>query len=223
MTAEPPLQVESREEIVYLLGEACELEHGLMCEYLYARFSLKRTVGKGLTPEQLDRAQAWESALIGVIKQEMLHRPGRPGRRRAAGRPGRACSASRASRAQPRQRGAAGRLRRPCLRHPCCRYPAGRRAGAPTGKAIHPAGTERDADRHQLRRSQPILASPDVQHRAAGRRQPGMGCHGHRPPGLTCNAQRHGHPGRELRYHRPGKGSSCPPRPAPAGPRTCSR
>jgi len=30
-------------------------------------------------------------------------------------------------------------------------------------------------------------------------------------------------PGRELRYHRPGKRSSCPPRPTPAGPRTCSR
>ena len=73
MTAEPPLQVESREELVYLLGEACEIEHGLMCEYLYAQFSLKRTVGEGLTPEQLARVQAWESALIGVIKQEMLH------------------------------------------------------------------------------------------------------------------------------------------------------
>ena len=53
MTAEPPLQVESREELVYLLGEACELEHGLMCEYLYAQFSLKRAAGEGLTPEQL--------------------------------------------------------------------------------------------------------------------------------------------------------------------------
>ena len=41
MTIEPPLQVGSREELVYLLGEACEIEHGLMCEYLYAQFSLK--------------------------------------------------------------------------------------------------------------------------------------------------------------------------------------
>src|SRR6266516_2071572 len=73
MTAEPPLQVESREELVYLLGEACELEHGLMCEYLYAQFSLKRTAGEGLTPEQLARVQAWEATLIDVIKQEMLH------------------------------------------------------------------------------------------------------------------------------------------------------
>src|SRR6202795_2805668 len=64
MTAEPPLRVESREELVYLLGEACEIEHGLMCEYLYAQFSLKRTVEEGLTAEQLARVQAWEATLI---------------------------------------------------------------------------------------------------------------------------------------------------------------
>jgi len=73
MTVEPPLQVESREELVYLLGEACEIEHGLMCEYLYAQFSLKRATDEGLTAEQLARVQAWESTLIDVIKQEMLH------------------------------------------------------------------------------------------------------------------------------------------------------
>jgi hypothetical protein len=71
--AEPVLKVETREELVYLLGQACELEHGLMCEYLYAQFSLKRGLDEGLTPAQLDRVQAWEAALISVIKQEMLH------------------------------------------------------------------------------------------------------------------------------------------------------
>jgi hypothetical protein len=65
--------VESREELVYLLGEACELEHGLLCEYLYAQFSLKRSLEEGLTAEQLTRIQAWELTLIDVIKQEMLH------------------------------------------------------------------------------------------------------------------------------------------------------
>src|SRR6266550_6986379 len=70
---EPPLRVESREELVYLLGEACELEHGLLCEYLYAQFSLKRNVEEGVTVEQLARIQAWELTLIDVIKQEMLH------------------------------------------------------------------------------------------------------------------------------------------------------
>src|SRR6202048_4263356 len=71
--AEPPLRVESREELVYLLGEACELEHGLLCEYLYAQFSLKRSVDEGVSPEQLLRIQAWELTMIDVIKQEMLH------------------------------------------------------------------------------------------------------------------------------------------------------
>ena len=73
MNAEPALKVESREELVYLLGEACEIEHGLMCEYLYAQFSLKRSVEEGLTAEQMARVQLWEATLIGVIKQEMLH------------------------------------------------------------------------------------------------------------------------------------------------------
>src|SRR5438477_5974665 len=70
---EPALRVESREELVYLLGEACELEHGLLCEYLYAQFSLKRSVDEGVTLEQLARIQAWELTIIDVVKQEMLH------------------------------------------------------------------------------------------------------------------------------------------------------
>src|SRR5216683_695022 len=70
---EPQLRIESREELVYLLGEACELEHGLLCEYLYAQFSLKRSVQEGVTPEQLARIQAWELTIIDVVKQEMLH------------------------------------------------------------------------------------------------------------------------------------------------------
>ena len=72
-SAEPVLTVDTREELVYLLGQACEIEHGLMCEYLYAQFSLKRGLDEGLTPGQLARVQAWEAALIGVTKQEMLH------------------------------------------------------------------------------------------------------------------------------------------------------
>jgi Ferritin-like len=70
---EPPLRVDSREELVYLLGEACELEHGLLCEYLYAQFSLKRGVEEGITADELARVQAWEKVLVDIVKQEMLH------------------------------------------------------------------------------------------------------------------------------------------------------
>jgi Ferritin-like len=73
MTNESPLEIESREELVYLLGEACEIEHGLMCEYIYAQFSLKRAVDEGVTPEQLTHITAWNLTLVDIIKQEMLH------------------------------------------------------------------------------------------------------------------------------------------------------
>ncbi|MDQ1442947.1 MAG: hypothetical protein QOG97_3175, partial [Acidimicrobiaceae bacterium] len=73
MTAEQAMRIDSREELVYLVGEACEIEHGLMCQYLYAQFSLKRTPDEGISPEQLARVRIWEASLIDVIKQEMLH------------------------------------------------------------------------------------------------------------------------------------------------------
>jgi hypothetical protein len=63
VNAEPALKVENREELVYLLGDACEVEHGLMCEYLHAQFSLKRGVEEGLTGEQLARVQLLEATL----------------------------------------------------------------------------------------------------------------------------------------------------------------
>lgn len=73
ITPEPRLRVDSREELIYLLGEASELEHGLLCEYLYAQFSLKRGVDEGVSAEQLARMQAWEQTIIDIVKQEMLH------------------------------------------------------------------------------------------------------------------------------------------------------
>jgi hypothetical protein len=73
MVVEPPLRVERREELVWLLTQACELEHGLMCEYLFAQFTLKRTQAEGLSAEQLARVAAWEAVIVDVTKQEMLH------------------------------------------------------------------------------------------------------------------------------------------------------
>ena len=36
------IAVTDREELIYLLSEASELEHGLCCSYLFTAFSLKR-------------------------------------------------------------------------------------------------------------------------------------------------------------------------------------
>src|SRR5260370_22968117 len=68
-----PLVVTAGEELIFLLCEASELEHLLMCEYLFAAFSLKDGVEEGLTPEQLDAVRRWERVITGVAVQEMLH------------------------------------------------------------------------------------------------------------------------------------------------------
>jgi Ferritin-like len=73
LAAEPPLGVERREELVWLLVQAAELEHGLMCEYLFAQFTLKRSQQEGLSAEQLAKVAAWEAVIVDVTKQEMLH------------------------------------------------------------------------------------------------------------------------------------------------------
>jgi CDGSH-type Zn-finger protein/truncated hemoglobin YjbI len=68
-----PLVIEHREPLIYMLCSAAELEHALMCEYLFAAFTLKRSVDEGLTEEQLAAVERWRSALLLVAKQEMLH------------------------------------------------------------------------------------------------------------------------------------------------------
>ena len=72
-TAEPRLVIEHREALIYMICEAAELEHGLMCEYLFAAFSLKNHVGEGVSEDRLQAIQHWRSTVLGVAAQEMLH------------------------------------------------------------------------------------------------------------------------------------------------------
>jgi hypothetical protein len=65
--------IEHRSALVYMLCAAAELEHALMCEYLYAAFSLKRSVEEGLTREQVAAVERWRSTILTVAQQEMLH------------------------------------------------------------------------------------------------------------------------------------------------------
>lgn len=73
MASEAPIVIENRKELAYLLCQAAELEHGLMCEYLYAAFSLKDRPGPGLTPAYLAAVQRWREVLLAIAKEEMLH------------------------------------------------------------------------------------------------------------------------------------------------------
>jgi hypothetical protein len=65
--------VTTREELIFLLCEASELEHLLMCEYLFAAFSLKESQEEGLSQPQLEAVRRWERVVTGVAVQEMLH------------------------------------------------------------------------------------------------------------------------------------------------------
>ena len=73
MAAEPPIIIENRKTLTYLLCEAAELEHALMCEYLYAAFSLKTKPDESLPAEHLETVERWRSVVLGVAAQEMLH------------------------------------------------------------------------------------------------------------------------------------------------------
>jgi CDGSH-type Zn-finger protein/uncharacterized Fe-S cluster protein YjdI len=63
----------TREHAFHALYEAAELEHNLMCTYLYAAFSLKDGEVDGLSPEEADAVKRWRSVLIKVAVEEMGH------------------------------------------------------------------------------------------------------------------------------------------------------
>ena len=70
---EAPLVIEHREALYYMLCEAAELEHGIMCQYLYAAFSLKQSEAEGLSPEEAAAVQRWRKRINHIATQEMLH------------------------------------------------------------------------------------------------------------------------------------------------------
>ncbi|WP_395340723.1 ferritin-like domain-containing protein [Ningiella sp. W23] len=63
----------SREQLIGMLSEACEIEHNLMCCYLYAAFSMKTDESEGLTAEQAEKTRRWRSEIISVSIEEMSH------------------------------------------------------------------------------------------------------------------------------------------------------
>ncbi|MCB9675165.1 MAG: CDGSH iron-sulfur domain-containing protein [Alphaproteobacteria bacterium] len=70
---EPEIVVQDREELAELLTEAVEVEHNLMCCYLFAAWSLKSGTHEGLTDEQAQAVARWRAALVHVAIDEMTH------------------------------------------------------------------------------------------------------------------------------------------------------
>jgi CDGSH-type Zn-finger protein/uncharacterized Fe-S cluster protein YjdI len=67
------MTVPDRETLLHQLYEAAELEHNLMCTYLYAAFGLKDGTAEGLDAAQAQVVQRWRREITAVAVEEMGH------------------------------------------------------------------------------------------------------------------------------------------------------
>lgn len=67
------VRVNDREQLIYLLTEAAEIEHGLMCSYLYAGWSLKQSTVESVTAAQFEAIDRWRKEIRSVAMEEMAH------------------------------------------------------------------------------------------------------------------------------------------------------
>jgi CDGSH-type Zn-finger protein/uncharacterized Fe-S cluster protein YjdI len=62
-----------RDQLITMLAEAAEIEHCLLCTYLYAAFSLKQSVDEDLLAHEFSAVQRWRAEIIAIATEEMLH------------------------------------------------------------------------------------------------------------------------------------------------------
>jgi hypothetical protein len=63
-------ELSPRDEAVYLLHVAAEVEHALLVQYLYAGMSLR---AEGLTAERQQSVNGWRGMIFQIAKEEMAH------------------------------------------------------------------------------------------------------------------------------------------------------
>src|SRR5215212_1620415 len=65
--------IKTRTDLINALRLASELEHQLMCQYLFAAYSLKKHPWEGLDAVELERVRKWGSYITLIARQEMEH------------------------------------------------------------------------------------------------------------------------------------------------------
>jgi CDGSH-type Zn-finger protein/uncharacterized Fe-S cluster protein YjdI len=65
--------IQDREELFYLLSEAAEFEHSVMCSYLFTMWTLKSDIAEGVTETELAAIEGWRHSIRQVALEEMLH------------------------------------------------------------------------------------------------------------------------------------------------------
>ena len=72
-SVEADIVIGPREQLFHLLAEASEIEHTLMCSYLYAAFSLKGPAVEELSAPETAAVMRWRKQILGVATEEMVH------------------------------------------------------------------------------------------------------------------------------------------------------
>lgn len=71
------LKIDNRSQLIFALTEVAQLEHLLMCQYLFAAASLKTHVNELLNNKrhyfQIELIREWKGAIIRVAREEMQH------------------------------------------------------------------------------------------------------------------------------------------------------
>ena len=65
-----PERVRTRQDLLYLLTQAAELEHSLCCQYLFAAFTLKEQGEEGVTDAQAAVIQRWGEVLARPVSAQ---------------------------------------------------------------------------------------------------------------------------------------------------------
>lgn len=65
--------IETRAQLIHTLTEAAEIEHNLLCSYLYAVFSLKRAGEDGVSEAQGEAVERWRKTILKIALEEMAH------------------------------------------------------------------------------------------------------------------------------------------------------
>jgi hypothetical protein len=68
-----PIVVGHREQLFHLLAEASEIEHTLMCSYLYAAFSLRDSEDPAFSEVEAEAVRRWRKSIVAVATEEMSH------------------------------------------------------------------------------------------------------------------------------------------------------
>jgi hypothetical protein len=69
----PPIPpIATREDLIDALGDAAEIEHAIMCQYLFAAFSIARG-SLALPPEDSELARTFTIETLKIARQEMEH------------------------------------------------------------------------------------------------------------------------------------------------------